>query len=49
MKSLIKGYGREEKRLGYTVLDNWLIDGGEVISLTSRPRSHVSDSRSHKQ
>jgi hypothetical protein len=36
MKSLIKGYGREKKRLGYTGLDNRLTDGGKVVSPTRR-------------
>jgi hypothetical protein len=38
MKNLIVGYGRE-KMLGYTVLDNRLTDGCEVVSITPRSRS----------
>jgi hypothetical protein len=33
MKSLIKGYGREE-RFGFTVLDNRLTNSCETVSLT---------------
>jgi hypothetical protein len=28
---------REQKRLNTTDLDNWLTDGGDVVSLTRRP------------
>jgi hypothetical protein len=38
MKSLIKGYGREE-RLGTAGLDKLLTEDGEVVSLSRRPRS----------